>query len=240
MTKSHDKKDDKKYTGYWNGDDHPSKHVDESWLGIDRTIVIAFLKFSNQHHPGRGSASCHICGDEVSSVLHSDGVWVWPIWLVHYVEEHHVKPDQELVEYVKTKVLEKVIGDQIIKKGDPVSNLKIRLIKSISSDNDGDSPEAFDDKDKKYAAVYYKLKKLSSVNDMIVASHLHEISKRGCDIVSYINEEFDVDILRMILYMAVGNVSGDSYKWSKYTELISPIINGKLVEAERSGEEPDA
>ena len=44
-----------------------------------------------------GYSPCRICGQQNGALELSDGVFVWPDGLAHYVSDHLVKPPQEFV-----------------------------------------------------------------------------------------------------------------------------------------------
>lgn len=93
--------------GYWrsNGDDlsklpDPRTHVHADWLGSERDAVARYLRQGKVHARWRGNSRCRICGITNGSLDLSDGIFVWPQGFAHYVEEHHVRPPQALIDHI--------------------------------------------------------------------------------------------------------------------------------------------
>jgi len=78
----------------------PSKLVSEKfWKAnyILKSKVIAHLTAGIPCNQYRGSSQCRICGCQLGSRERTDGVFIWPDKLDHYVSEHNViLPDQFL------------------------------------------------------------------------------------------------------------------------------------------------
>jgi hypothetical protein len=87
--------------------DCPDVHdfIDPSWDINERQMVIDYIKKGKIKHSWMGSSTCRICGKRGngSSCL-TDGTWVWPEGLSHYLEEHNVKPPREFINRVKSKI----------------------------------------------------------------------------------------------------------------------------------------
>lgn len=94
------------HIGYWyawsrSGREFPDPKdlVDPCWLEEERERLIAYLRSGITYRRWRGFSSCRFkCGiadQEMGFRDFTDGVWVWPEGLYHYVAEHHVMlPDE--------------------------------------------------------------------------------------------------------------------------------------------------
>lgn len=53
--------------------------------------------------PILGKSRCRLCGELVGSLELSDGVFVWPEGLVHYLDAHEVRLPQRFVTHVMAR-----------------------------------------------------------------------------------------------------------------------------------------
>ena len=76
--------------------------IDPTWDKDERKMVMDYLKEGMEQHRWCGYSTCRICGkhDNGDACL-TDGTWVWPNGLVHYLEKHDVRLPNEFVEWVK-------------------------------------------------------------------------------------------------------------------------------------------
>jgi hypothetical protein len=114
-------RDDLLYIGYWRSDEmrkkvrerlpDPADFIDEGWEGWQRDAVVAYLSYRHTAlYSFSGSSTCRLCGkrpirrEEVDGVLQSicstDGTFAWPGGFLHYVRDHHVRPDERFVQHV--------------------------------------------------------------------------------------------------------------------------------------------
>lgn len=82
--------------GYWRNDAHPEypdphDFVDESWDADSRNAVGAYLTCGVLPWTGMGLSPCRICGKPNGAAEFSDGLYVWPEGLAHYVDDHFVR-----------------------------------------------------------------------------------------------------------------------------------------------------
>lgn len=49
-----------------------------------------------------GLSECRFCGEHVGSLEFTDGVYVWPEGLAHYIQEHSVRLPAAVVDHVRT------------------------------------------------------------------------------------------------------------------------------------------
>ena len=91
---------------------HPRTLVDPAWDGAERFAVIRHLRHGREHEVYCGSSYCRLhetdsCTKYASFGLGSkeftDGTYVWPESLIHYLVVHHVKPDAAFVKHVLTQ-----------------------------------------------------------------------------------------------------------------------------------------
>jgi hypothetical protein len=77
---------------------HPRHLQDPSWRTDQRAAILTYLRSGAEWAGYMGHSQCRIEGCSSSKGLGStdrtDGVWIWPEGLAHYVEHHHVRlPD---------------------------------------------------------------------------------------------------------------------------------------------------
>ena len=91
--------------GYW-GDaqqsdlPHPSVFVDLSWDADEREAIAYYLGRGVLARAYMGYSPCRLCDKRDNGNLEfSDGTYVWPQGLVHYVTEHGVRLPAEFVQH---------------------------------------------------------------------------------------------------------------------------------------------
>ncbi len=103
-----------KRVGFWRGDGvfywtlpDPRQLVDASWDALVRASVVAHLKSGRRLDPQFGYSWCRFrCGrpdDLMGSADMTDGVYVWPEGLVHYVEDHCVRLPDDFTAHVMAR-----------------------------------------------------------------------------------------------------------------------------------------
>jgi hypothetical protein len=105
--------------GYWvdtrsagasDGLPHPREFVDASWDAGTRADVVRYLEAGRQHAAYLGFSHCRICGREpLGTTDLTDGVFVWPEGLAHYVREHEVGLPPAFLDHARSQGL--VVGD---------------------------------------------------------------------------------------------------------------------------------
>ncbi len=87
--------------GYWDGPEadpswpSPEEFVDASWDIDERDLVVSYLRMGFVARSFMGFSRCRFCGKENGNLELSDGHFVWPDGLAHYVVEHGVRlPDR--------------------------------------------------------------------------------------------------------------------------------------------------
>ena len=97
--------------GYWLGPDAPGwpdvgRFVDAEWDADVRAEVWSYVRAGFPARAYLGPSMCRFCGEAVGSLELSDGVFIWPEGLAHYVREHAVRLPDLFVEHVHARVLE--------------------------------------------------------------------------------------------------------------------------------------
>jgi hypothetical protein len=95
--------------GYWRNELHqeypdPQNFVDESWDEDSRYGVAAYLRTGVMPWAMIGISPCRLCGQANGSVEYSDGVYVWPEGLAHYVEDHAVRLPVEIEQHALARM----------------------------------------------------------------------------------------------------------------------------------------
>jgi len=114
--------DKPKLIGYWNdrlqdgsllGDGSLSEQyalypspldlVSPGWLGSEKSSLISYLRSGVMYTESLGWSTCSfLCKNKsVGSRELTDGVWVWPEGLAHYVEVHDVLLPSEFVDHAR-------------------------------------------------------------------------------------------------------------------------------------------
>lgn len=92
--------------GYWAvrpGDDwpDPAEFVDLDMDDDEREDVADHLARGFVARSYMGFSTCRLCGDPRNGALElSDGTYIWPEGLAHYVREHSVRLPDEFVRHV--------------------------------------------------------------------------------------------------------------------------------------------
>lgn len=94
--------------GYWHSQSephypHPKHLADLKWRTHDRARIVKYLRDGKRGHGWLGYSYCRFgCfggdpNEAMGRAAQTDGLWVWPEGLAHYIEEHHVQlPDEFL------------------------------------------------------------------------------------------------------------------------------------------------
>ncbi|MET7297991.1 hypothetical protein [Embleya sp. NPDC005575] len=96
---------DLKALGYWRSSDSPrlpdpANLVDTTWDGAERALVVDYLDRGQIGRRFMGITRCRICDAPNGGAEKTDGVFVWPNGLAHYLEEHGVRLPHEFVAHV--------------------------------------------------------------------------------------------------------------------------------------------
>ena len=89
--------------GYWHSYGpfaslpHPQSLVDPTWEPRRRRKVVKYLKSGLTWRLYMGFSTCRFCCAANGATDLTDGVWVWPEGLAHYIEKHAVRLPDEFV-----------------------------------------------------------------------------------------------------------------------------------------------
>jgi hypothetical protein len=92
--------------GYWQStlEPHwpdPRDFVDTSWDESDRARVAQYLQRGGIEIWGQcGMSQCRFCGASNGSGERSDGVYLWPEGLAHYIRVHNVRLPAVVIEHI--------------------------------------------------------------------------------------------------------------------------------------------
>ncbi|MGZ4599251.1 hypothetical protein [Oryzihumus sp.] len=92
--------------GYWSVADgadqwpDPADWIDPAWDETDRLDLALYLSYGLVARAFMGYSRCRICGAQNGNLELTDGVFVWPLGLAHYVRDHAVRLPGEFVEHV--------------------------------------------------------------------------------------------------------------------------------------------
>ena len=96
--------------GYWAGPhagaDLPlvDRMIDTGWDADERDEVAAYVANGTVARGYMGFAECRVCGQPNGNLEFTDGTYVWPEVLAHYVAQHGVRLPQEFVSHVARSV----------------------------------------------------------------------------------------------------------------------------------------
>ncbi len=91
--------------GYWQAeatDGWPdvTAFIDASWNADDRERVVDHLRHGSLARAYMGFSTCRVCGARNGSLELTDGKYIWPEGLAHYVEAHGVRLPDDFVRHV--------------------------------------------------------------------------------------------------------------------------------------------
>ncbi|HEX4992584.1 MAG TPA: hypothetical protein VFV45_05075 [Rubrobacteraceae bacterium] len=95
-----------RYIGFWRSKSNevyavelpnPAAFIYRGCDPAERAQVLEYLRAAPFVEDYLGSSYCRICGKSPLGYReHGDGAFVWPEGFAHYVEEHWVKPPEEI------------------------------------------------------------------------------------------------------------------------------------------------
>ena len=77
--------------------------VDEEWSEEERVEIGLYLGYGLVARAWMGYSTCRFCGSNNENLDLTDGVYLWPEGLAHYVREHGVRLPQEFAEHVRRR-----------------------------------------------------------------------------------------------------------------------------------------
>jgi len=90
--------------GYWrseNSPEWPDPHdfVDSSWDETERHLTVNLLRAGTIARTYRGWSYCRFCAAQNGDNEFTDGTYLWPGGLAHYVESHGVRLPEAFVRH---------------------------------------------------------------------------------------------------------------------------------------------
>ncbi|MEU8103997.1 hypothetical protein AB0C18_09750 [Nonomuraea muscovyensis] len=80
------------------------------WDEQGRLLVVNYLENGMGHMDWMGISMCRFCGQHNGASDFTDGVYVWPEGLSHYLKEHGVRLPSEFVAHVMARIDVKTDG----------------------------------------------------------------------------------------------------------------------------------
>jgi hypothetical protein len=95
--------------GYWRSPEQtalpdPALHVDIAWDEEERRTTLVYLRSAPACMRFYGYSTCRLCGRSGSELGDSDltdGTWIWPEGLPHYLEHHGVRPPEPFLVHLR-------------------------------------------------------------------------------------------------------------------------------------------
>jgi len=96
--------------GYWRSTvdsrerlPHPSELVDSAWDVDERELVVEYLLGGLPVIHMMGYSPCRICGENNGTSELTDGIYLWPSGLPHYLLEHSVRLPRDFVAHAVSR-----------------------------------------------------------------------------------------------------------------------------------------
>jgi len=97
--------------GYWRADgdftsDYPDPHdwIDTEWDEDERHATWFYFATGTLFRTYMGYSPCRICGINNGAVEYTDGTYVWPEGLAHYILDHAVRLPNQLVRHAQERL----------------------------------------------------------------------------------------------------------------------------------------
>jgi hypothetical protein len=82
---------------------HPRRLVDPNWAREDRSRVVEYLSEASALAHSGGYSYCRFGCGLTGCAERSDGVWLWPEGLAHYVQHHDVRLPDEFLSHIRNR-----------------------------------------------------------------------------------------------------------------------------------------
>lgn len=83
---------------------NPVNLIDDSWDEDERYDVMTYLEHAAVARAYMGYSPCRICGSDNGNLELTDGTFIWPDGLVHYVRDHAIRLLEAFVGHVRQQV----------------------------------------------------------------------------------------------------------------------------------------
>ena len=95
--------------GYWVSETtpdwpDPTAFVDPTWDLEERHLVSQYFACGTIAGAFMGRSTCRFCGVANGSLEYTDGVYIWPEGLAHYLEEHELRLPEAVVDHAVTRL----------------------------------------------------------------------------------------------------------------------------------------
>lgn len=95
--------------GYWRSDRRPdlpdpADFIDSEIDDDRRGRLASYLNSGTLAAAFLGLSTCRLCGAENGSVEYTDGMYVWPEGLAHYVREHSVRLPTDVEAHIEARL----------------------------------------------------------------------------------------------------------------------------------------
>ena len=96
--------------GYWDGPDtdhswpNPETMVDDQWDPFERQLVESYLAGGVIVQSFMGLSQCRMCGRDNGALELTDGTYVWPDGLGHYISDHGVRLPDRFVDHALRRI----------------------------------------------------------------------------------------------------------------------------------------
>lgn len=97
--------------GYWRAEGDPSSSlpdprdwIDDDWDEDERHATWFYFATGTLYRTFMALSPCRICGEPNGAVEYTDGVYVWPEGLAHYILDHGLRLPHELVQHARDRL----------------------------------------------------------------------------------------------------------------------------------------
>lgn len=212
--------DQLKYIGYWSSGENPLDYADSTWDPAEREAVFRYLSEAGSIiYYWAEPVACKICGRRNGSRCLTDGEWVWPSGLIHYISKHSIRLPEEFVAHVMSKGFE-----PLGKMGEG----KVRaLVEMIGGDPDKEVASL--EKMRAFGPMLDGVRDMVRGRDLLVLTHMQNIIKSTCAVMNYIGEDFDPILMRGIVALATGIAANEESVWSQYVKEGASLANLRII-----------
>jgi hypothetical protein len=82
---------------------HPRSFIDLEWDSTERRAVLYYLESAYRTpYICCGWSQCRFCQKPNGTRDHTDGTFIFPEGLVHYIRKHSVRPEERFLEYMRS------------------------------------------------------------------------------------------------------------------------------------------
>lgn len=97
--------------GYWRPEHDASSElpdprdwIDPDWDPEQRDATWFYFAAGTLYRTYMGYSPCRICGEDNGALEYTDGTYVWPEGLAHYIYDHEVRLPDEVVKHARTRL----------------------------------------------------------------------------------------------------------------------------------------